>query len=195
MLYCFTLDPFLSHKTTLTSSRVALRSLSLFVVPQNLILMGLTPEEGVKLVDFGLSRIIHEDTELTHIMGTPDYVAPEIINFEPVGLATDMSIGVLTYVLLSGYTPFGGDTDQETFVNITQGDFDFPEEYFSTVSHQAKDFISGLLLKSPKLQVTTDADADANIWFLGCHSYVIQVFLDSEPRSGNVIRTRYHYTV
>ncbi|RXG57425.1 Serine/threonine-protein kinase 17A [Armadillidium vulgare] len=125
-------------------------------IPQNLILMGLTPEEGVKLVDFGLSRIIHEDTELTHIMGTPDYVAPEIINFEPVGLATDMSIGVLTYVLLSGYTPFGGDTDQETFVNITQGDFDFPEEYFSNVTHQAKDFISGLLLKSPNQRLTVD---------------------------------------
>uniref|UniRef100_A0A6A7FN63 Serine/threonine-protein kinase PLK4-like n=2 Tax=Hirondellea gigas TaxID=1518452 RepID=A0A6A7FN63_9CRUS len=121
------------------------------IKPQNLIMMGSSPVEGVKLVDFGLSRVISQETELTQIMGTPDYVAPEVINFEPVGLATDMwSVGVITYVFLTGCTPFGGDTDQETFVNITTGEFDFPEELFATVSEDAKDFISCLLLKKPR---------------------------------------------
>lgn len=60
------------------------------------------------------------------------------------------AIGVLTYVFLSGCTPFGGDTDQETFVNITQAEFDFPEDLFADVSEQAKDFICGLLVKKPR---------------------------------------------
>ena len=60
------------------------------------------------------------------------------------------AIGVLTYVFLTGLTPFGGDTDQETFVNITQGEYDFHEDSFVGVSEQAKDFISCLLLKKPK---------------------------------------------
>ncbi|MPC43719.1 Serine/threonine-protein kinase 17A [Portunus trituberculatus] len=53
-------------------------------------MMGDSPEAGVKLVDFGLSRVISQGSEITQIMGTPDYVAPEVINYEPISLATDM---------------------------------------------------------------------------------------------------------
>lgn len=127
------------------------------IKPQNLVMMGDSPDVGVKLVDFGLSRVITQGTEITQIKGTPDYVAPEVINFEPVSLSTDMwAIGVLTYVFLTGCTPFGGDTDQETFVNITQAEFDFPEELFADVSDHAKDFICGLLVKKPSDRLTVD---------------------------------------
>ncbi|KAK8727779.1 hypothetical protein OTU49_009452 [Cherax quadricarinatus] len=127
------------------------------IKPQNLVMMGDSPDAGVKLVDFGLSRVIDQGSEITQIMGTPDYVAPEVINFEPISLSTDMwAVGVLTYVFLTGCTPFGGDTDQETFVNITQGEFDFPEELFADISDQAKDFICGLLVKKPSDRMTVD---------------------------------------
>ena len=63
-------------------------------------------------------------------------------------------MGVLTYVFLTGCTPFGGDTDQETFVNITEAEYDFPEDLFASVSEQAKDFISCLLLKKTKYVCT-----------------------------------------
>lgn len=127
------------------------------IKPQNLVMMGDSPEAGVKLVDFGLSRVITQGTEITQIMGTPDYVAPEVINFEPISLATDMwSVGVLTYVFLTGCTPFGGDTDQETFVNITQAEVDFPDELFSDISEEAKDFICGLLVKKPSDRMNVD---------------------------------------
>lgn len=62
----------------------------MFVQPQNLIMMGPSPADGVKIVDFGLSRAISQHTELTQIMGTPDYVGEstlkisfEIINTFP----------------------------------------------------------------------------------------------------------------
>lgn len=60
------------------------------------------------------------------------------------------SLGVTTYVLLSGYSPFGGDTDQETFCNISRAEIDFPDDLFKGVSNEAIDFMKSLLLKNPK---------------------------------------------
>ena len=110
------------------------------IKPQNLVMMGSFPDCDVKLCDFEISRVILEGTEVREILGTPDYVAPEILHYEPITLAADMwSLGVTTYVLLTGFSPFGGETDQETFQNISLGEVDFPEELFEDVSAQAKE--------------------------------------------------------
>jgi serine/threonine protein kinase len=57
------------------------------------------------------------------------------------------SIGVITYILLSGLSPFLGDNDNETFSNITRGEFDFEDDAFEKISEDAKDFISSLIIK------------------------------------------------
>ncbi|KAL2724811.1 putative serine/threonine-protein kinase isoform X1 [Vespula maculifrons] len=125
------------------------------IKPQNLVMMGTFPECDVKLCDFEISRVILEGTEVREILGTPDYVAPEILHYEPITLAADMwSLGVTTYVLLTGFSPFGGDTDQETFQNISLGEVDFPEELFEEVSAQAKDFVAKLLVLDPSARMT-----------------------------------------
>lgn len=125
------------------------------IKPQNMLLTRPTPEADVKLCDFGISRVITKGAEIREIVGTPDYVAPEILQFEPISLATDMwSIGVLTYVLLSGHSPFGGDSKQETFCNITNSTIDFPPCLFQNVSEQAKDFIRQLLVRDPNDRLT-----------------------------------------
>ena len=59
------------------------------------------------------------------------------------------SLGVTTYVLLTGFSPFGGETDQETFCNISRAEVDFPEELFEDVSEEAHDFIRRLLVRDP----------------------------------------------
>ena len=79
--------------------------------------------------------------------------APEILGLEPISLAADIwSLGVLAYVLLTGFTPFGGDTDQETLRNITTPNLqvDFPQELFEGVSDMAKDFIRVCLNRNPR---------------------------------------------
>ncbi|KAL5240911.1 hypothetical protein ACI65C_008321 [Semiaphis heraclei] len=125
------------------------------IKPQNLVLMGAFPTCDVKLCDFEISRVILEGTEIREILGTPDYVAPEILHYEPITLAADMwSLGVTTYALLTGFSPFGGDTDQETFCNISNADIDFPDELFEDVSGEAVDFIRKLLVKDPKERLT-----------------------------------------
>ncbi|EZA57507.1 Serine/threonine-protein kinase 17B [Ooceraea biroi] len=125
------------------------------IKPQNLVMMGSFPDCDVKLCDFEISRVILEGTEVREILGTPDYVAPEILHYEPITLAADMwSLGVTTYVLLTGFSPFGGETDQETFQNISLGEVDFPEELFEDVSAQAKDFVAKLLVLDPSARMT-----------------------------------------
>ena len=57
------------------------------------------------------------------------------------------SIGVITYILLSGASPFLGDSKQETFANITNIDYSFDDEYFGHTSDLAKDFIARLFVK------------------------------------------------
>uniref|UniRef100_A0A0C9R1E7 CG32666_0 protein n=3 Tax=Fopius arisanus TaxID=64838 RepID=A0A0C9R1E7_9HYME len=118
-------------------------------------MMGSFPECDVKLCDFEISRVVLEGTEVREILGTPDYVAPEILHYEPITLAADMwSLGVTTYVLLTGFSPFGGETDQETFQNISLGEVDFPEELFEDISAQAKDFVARLLVLDPSARMS-----------------------------------------
>ncbi|XP_059476960.1 serine/threonine-protein kinase 17A-like [Neocloeon triangulifer] len=115
--------------------------------PQNLLLTGSYPECDIKLCDFGISRVIQSGVEVREILGTPDYVAPEILSYEPISLATDIwSVGVLAYVLLTGYSPFAGETKQETFCNISQNNLSFPDELFENVSTAAQDFIRATLV-------------------------------------------------
>ncbi|MEQ2271416.1 Death-associated protein kinase 1, partial [Xenotaenia resolanae] len=80
---------------------------------------------------------------------------PEVVNYEPLGLEADMwSIGVITYILLSGASPFLGDNKQETLANVSAVDYTFDEEFFSSTSALAKDFIKRLLIKDPKKRMT-----------------------------------------
>lgn len=105
--------------------------------------------DGLKLCDFGFSRAV-QGNNVCEIQGTADYVAPEVLQYEPLSLNTDIwSVGVLTYVLLTGYSPFGGDSKQETFLNISKCNLTFPEELFEGVSDDAIDFIKSTLRIRP----------------------------------------------
>ncbi|NXA10757.1 DAPK3 kinase, partial [Sapayoa aenigma] len=124
--------------------------------PENIMLLDKNiPIPHIKLIDFGLAHKIEDGVEFKNIFGTPEFVAPEIVNYEPLGLAADMwSIGVITYILLSGASPFLGETKQETLANITAVNYDFDEEFFSHTSDLAKDFIQKLLVKDTRKRLT-----------------------------------------
>uniref|UniRef100_UPI00358E46A6 death-associated protein kinase 1-like n=1 Tax=Myxine glutinosa TaxID=7769 RepID=UPI00358E46A6 len=126
--------------------------------PENVMLLDRNaPNPHIKLIDFGLAHIIKEGVEFRHILGTPEFIAPEVVNYEPLGLPADMwSIGVITYVLLSGASPFLGDDKQETLTNISAVDYAFDEEYFDQTSDLAKDFIQKLLVKDPRKRMTVE---------------------------------------
>ncbi|XP_065370324.1 muscle M-line assembly protein unc-89 isoform X7 [Calliphora vicina] len=101
----------------------------------------------IKIIDFGLAQRLNTGSPVRVLFGTPEFIPPEIISYEPIGFQSDMwSVGVICYVLLSGLSPFMGDSDVETFSNITRAEFDFDDDAFDCVSQQAKDFISNLLV-------------------------------------------------
>ncbi|XP_018601277.1 death-associated protein kinase 3 [Scleropages formosus] len=126
--------------------------------PENIMLLDKNVSNPrIKLIDFGIAHKIETGNEFKNIFGTPEFVAPEIVNYEPLGLEADMwSIGVITYILLSGASPFLGETKQETLTNISAVDYDFDEEFFGNTSELAKDFIRRLLVRDPKKRMTIE---------------------------------------
>ncbi|XP_029952792.1 death-associated protein kinase 2 isoform X2 [Salarias fasciatus] len=124
--------------------------------PENIMLLDRNVSlPRIKLIDFGLAHKIEAGADFKNIFGTPEFVAPEIVNYEPLGLEADMwSIGVITYILLSGASPFLGDTKQETLGNISAMNYEFDEELFSNTSELAKSFIKQLLEKDTRKRMT-----------------------------------------
>nr|XP_061831148.1 death-associated protein kinase 3-like isoform X3 [Nerophis lumbriciformis] len=124
--------------------------------PENIMLLDKkVPLPRIKLIDFGLAHKIEAGVEFKNIFGTPEFVAPEIVSYEPLGLEADMwSIGVITYILLSGASPFLGETKQDTLRNISAVNYDFDEEFFCNTSELAKNFISRLLERDKKKRLT-----------------------------------------
>ncbi|KAF5899703.1 myosin light chain kinase, smooth muscle-like, partial [Clarias magur] len=144
-----------------------------YVHKQNIVHLDLKPENivcedrtgfQIKIIDFGLAGKLDSSTPLKVMHGTPEFVAPEVINYEPVCLNTDMwSIGVICYILLSGESPFQGDSDTETLALVTAAQWEFDEESFEDISKQAKDFISSLLQKNVKHRMSCD-EALSHAW-------------------------------
>ncbi|NXG58376.1 DAPK3 kinase, partial [Hemiprocne comata] len=133
--------------------------------PENIMLLDKNvPNPRIKLIDFGIAHKIEAGNEFKNIFGTPEFVAPEIVNYEPLGLEADMcpclglspfwGVTTCSPCRLSGASPFLGETKQETLTNISAVNYDFDEEYFSNTSELAKDFIRRLLVKDPKKRMT-----------------------------------------
>ncbi|XP_032686677.1 death-associated protein kinase 1-like isoform X2 [Odontomachus brunneus] len=121
------------------------------IKPENILLSTPPPMPSIKLIDLGLSHRLVPGSEHRALFGTPEFVAPEIVNYEPLSLGTDLwAVGVLTYILLSGASPFLGEDKQETYANVAACQYQFDNEYFNNVSEIAKDFIRSLLIKDPK---------------------------------------------
>ncbi|KAL5007311.1 hypothetical protein ScPMuIL_016117 [Solemya velum] len=124
--------------------------LHLDMKPENILCL---TREGnrIKIIDFGLARSYDPKDDLRVMFGTPEFMAPEIVNFDTISPSTDMwSLGVVCYVLLSGLSPLLGETEAETLANVTMATWDFNTVEFENISAEAKDFISKLLIKKPK---------------------------------------------
>ncbi|RYH30172.1 hypothetical protein EON65_05965 [archaeon] len=114
-------------------------------------------------MDFGFA-ISAEHQTITEAVGTPSYIAPEVLNGDAYGKPVDMwAFGVIFYILLGGYPPFH-DTDQaKLFKKITRAAYQFHVEYWQSISGEAKDLIRGLLVLNPNNRLTVD-QALAHPW-------------------------------
>lgn len=129
--------------------------LHLDVKPQNILLTESLPDGDVKLCDLGLARPFNSGNDVIELVGTLDYVAPEVLDYVSLDSSCDMwSVGVLAYVMLTGCSPFAGETRQETLLNISQVNLDFPADLFESISPLAVDFIQHLLVKNTRKRMT-----------------------------------------
>ncbi|KAI6032591.1 Pkinase-domain-containing protein [Pisolithus orientalis] len=126
--------------------------------PENILYRTKDPNSDVVIVDFGIAKHLHSSTEqLQSLAGSLGYVAPEVLNHLGHGKAVDIwSTGIITYVLLCGYTPFRSDDPKEIIRETTDAKFEFHEAYWSKVSSEAKSFIRLLLNPDPSKRPTAE---------------------------------------
>lgn len=126
--------------------------------PENLLFRGPEDNADLLIADFGLSRIMEEEQfhVLTTTCGTPSYMAPEIFRKTGHGKPVDIwALGVITFFLLIGYTPFDRANNVEEMQAILNAEYVFePEEHWQDISSEAKDFIDRCLTIDPKLRPT-----------------------------------------
>ncbi|XP_058807501.1 titin homolog [Phymastichus coffea] len=148
----------------------------------------------IKLIDFGLAQIISPNKPIRVLFGTPEFIPPEIINYEPIGTESDMwSVGVICYVLLTGLSPFMGDNDAETFANIIRADYDFEDEAFDAISPDAKDFISNLLQKKKELRMSAK-QCLSHSWLAQHTENMSQVALPTDKLKKFIVRRKWQKT-
>ncbi|CAH6814918.1 Mylk3 [Phodopus roborovskii] len=128
--------------------------LHLDLKPENILCVNQTGHQ-IKIIDFGLARRYKPREKLKVNFGTPEFLAPEVVNYEFVSFPTDMwSVGVITYMLLSGLSPFLGETDAETMNFIVNCSWDFDADTFKGLSEEAKDFVARLLVKEKSCRMS-----------------------------------------
>jgi len=126
------------------------------------------PDSSLVLADFGIAKMLDSPGEvLTTMAGSFGYAAPEVMLKQGHGKAVDMwSLGVITYTLLCGYSPFRSENLNDLVDECRNGRIVFHERYWKDVSKDAKEFILSLLQPDPKKRVTSN-EALQHSWLEG----------------------------
>ena len=122
----------------------------------------------IVIADFGLSKFLGENMMIQSACGTPIYVAPEVLSGKPYTKAVDMwTVGVITFILLSGKPPFYHRHMPMLFESIMNADFDYPPQDWDNISDDAIAFIDSLLVV--KADDRLDAEQALNHkWIQNC---------------------------
>jgi calcium-dependent protein kinase len=131
--------------------------------PENLLYATPGEEAEIKISDFGVSKKYEADDLKTRI-GTPSYIAPEILKGR-YGKECDVwSLGVILYNLLSGRQPFSGASLDEIFQRILEGNYSLNVSELDDVSLEGLDLIRSMLITDPAQRITVDG-ALSHHWF------------------------------
>uniref|UniRef100_A0A7N5KF43 Serine/threonine-protein kinase n=1 Tax=Ailuropoda melanoleuca TaxID=9646 RepID=A0A7N5KF43_AILME len=148
-------------KFMVTQILVALRNLHFKNIvhcdlkPENVLLASAEPFPQVKLCDFGFARIIGEKSFRRSVVGTPAYLAPEVLRSKGYNRSLDMwSVGVIVYVSLSGTFPFNEDEDIND--QIQNAAFMYPPNPWREISGEAIDLINNLLQVKMRKRFSVD---------------------------------------
>ncbi|KAJ0455397.1 putative protein kinase CAMK-CDPK family [Helianthus annuus] len=122
--------------------------------PENFLLINKDDDFSLKAIDFGLSVFFKPGQIFTDVVGSPYYVAPEVL-LKRYGPEADVwTAGVILYILLSGVPPFWAETQQGIFEAVLKGNLDFESDPWPLISDSAKDLIRKMICSRPSDRLT-----------------------------------------
>jgi serine/threonine protein kinase len=127
--------------------------------PDNIMLTEASDKGQIKIMDFGLSKILGKKEKAVDGFGTLTFVSPEVLIRKPYNKEIDIwSIGVILYMMLSGDLPFDDEEDDEQKIakSIVYNEVEFPEKKFGKRSKEVIDLIKRCLTKEPKNRIKID---------------------------------------
>ncbi|XP_023195956.1 obscurin-like isoform X8 [Xiphophorus maculatus] len=120
------------------------------IKPEN-ILMVYPPKDEIKICDFGFCQEIDTSRHQYSMLGTPEFVAPEIVHQEPVTVATDIwAVGVITFLCLVCRCPFVGETDRATLLRVGEATLNWDAPDIECRSPEARNFLHTVLQPDPE---------------------------------------------
>lgn len=122
--------------------------------PENFLFVDQKEDSLLKTIDFGLSVFFKPGEKFNDVVGSPYYVAPEVLRKRYGPEADVWSAGVIVYILLSGVPPFWAETEQGIFEQVLHGDLDFSSEPWPSISESAKDIVRKMLVRDPRRRLT-----------------------------------------
>lgn len=123
--------------------------------PENILLSTKSSSSPIKLADFGLATYIKPGQSLYGTVGSPFYIAPEVLAGGYNQAADVWSAGVILYILLSGMPPFWGKTKSRIFNAVRSAELLFPADPWNEVSDSAKELVAGMLCRDTIQRLTS----------------------------------------
>lgn len=134
------------------------------IKPENILFEKETNEGEIKLIDFGLSKKYNEEEKMQTVLGTPYYVAPEVLQGSYDQKCDVWSVGAFMYIMLTGEPPFNGKNNNIIFKRILNEEVTYPTEKFKNISADAIDLLKKCLIKDPSKRISGE-QALEHKWF------------------------------
>lgn len=128
------------------------------IKPENILFTSKEEGSPIKIIDFGLARQFNksQDESMRTVVGTPYYIAPEVLQKDYDESCDLWSVGIIAYILLCGYPPFNGADNSAVYAAVRRGAYYFPSSEWRHVSYEARDFIRRLLQVDVSKRMTID---------------------------------------
>mmetsp|Transcript_79105 Transcript_79105/g.228760 ORF Transcript_79105/g.228760 Transcript_79105/m.228760 type:complete len:432 (+) Transcript_79105:153-1448(+) len=149
------------------------------IKPENYLLVNTSRSSPVRLIDFGISRSFERGEPMTTLVGTPEFMAPEILTLKDDGYDEKVdvwSLGVTIFVMATANYPFFGETNEEVLIKVKRAAYTFDEAMWARHPEELRDLIRQLLQKKPPERPHAKTVLESNAW--------LQRFGASAPKEG-----------